>query len=395
MPTAPLIIVGAGPVGLSLGLALRQAGVPALILEHRSAIPQDHRATTLQPPTLEMLAGWGVLDQVLSHGRRIDRLQYWDWISRTLLADLDFSAIGEHTACPYRAHVHQWHLSQVLLDTLQADFPGTVHLGHKVVGVQDHGRSATVDVQTRDGSEHTLEASWVIACDGHGSTVRTRLGIGWQAEAAPQAFLTCAASLDVLEGMGGIASLATLFGTGGWTLMMQMREAVRFLFQSSGDRAVLTKDAMAARARTLLGPGAEGALAGVSMYTVRPALAETFRRGRVLLAGDSAHSAYPVGGTAMNCGIHDAFFLAGALITGGEAALDAYASSRRAWAHRQLIAQASESLRAVSARGPFRRQSRKRTLWRLGERPDEARIHLLRLSMLDDGQGQACLPAHD
>lgn len=94
---ADALIAGAGPVGLSLAAALTQAGLRVIILEASGELSSEARASTFHPPTLEMFAEWGVADQVIAHGRRIDRLQFWERASRELVADFDYQLIAKDT----------------------------------------------------------------------------------------------------------------------------------------------------------------------------------------------------------------------------------------------------------------------------------------------------------
>jgi 3-(3-hydroxy-phenyl)propionate hydroxylase len=81
-----VLVVGAGPVGLSLALGLAKAGIAVDVFEAEPTLSADPRASTWHPPTLEMFAGWGVADQVLARGAIVDRLQFWERASRALVA---------------------------------------------------------------------------------------------------------------------------------------------------------------------------------------------------------------------------------------------------------------------------------------------------------------------
>ncbi len=136
-------------------------------------------------------------------------------------------------------------------------------------------------------------------------------------------------------------------------------------------------------ARDLAGRGAPR-IKALGRYAVRQWVARRLRVGRVLLAGDAAHGAFPVGGTAMNAGMVDAAVLADAIWSGEEAALDAYDASRRAWVRDRLLAPASELMEAMAARWPRQRKARCQRIRDLADDPALARRHLLRLSMLGE-----------
>lgn len=385
--TPPVVVVGAGPVGLSLALALIVHSVPVVVLDQRPGIPNDMRATTVQPPTLELLSAWGVLDEALEAGRRVDRLQYWDWHRRELLADLDYALIGDDTPCPFRLHLPQARLCEILLGAIERLSPGTVRFGHKVTALREQGGQATATCRT-PGGEEMFTTPRLCGADGAQSTVRQAVGLELQEVGGADTFLTCTAAPGVLQALGAalpapLAPVAYLYERQDWAMVMEMADSVRFLFRAVADpQASLAREALATRMRGLLGPEAGDQLRGLGLYTVRQRIAERWLHGPVVLLGDAAHGSLPVGGTAMNEGIADAHQLARALLEGTPEALGAYESQRRAHVA-TLAAREGEAWKALNARGLWRRTSRNRYLRRLAERPIAARGHLLRVSMLE------------
>lgn len=380
----PVLIVGAGPVGLSLGLALRQAGIDTRVIDHRPGIPRDHRATTLQPKTLELFARWGVLDNILRAGVRVDRLQYWDWSRRpSLLAELDYRSILGDTACPYRVHLDQFTICDILLDALERSYPGTVLWGTKALELVDQGDHVSVTAIDREQQMFVFRASVLAAADGHGSTIRERLGISISGIGESVGFISAFAPLDAYED-SHLCDVCYLYDDAGWAMLMTMPDRIRMLLPSSGDADATSAKATEVLSRRFIGPDAKDKLRSLALYRVKPGVADRLRVGRVVLVGDAAHAAYPVGGTAMNFGIHDADVLVGALCVGAEEALDYYAVSRRNLAQEHLIKRANASLQALSAHGLWSRAGRARHLHGIAESPQKSREHLLRLSMLDE-----------
>ncbi|HHO52943.1 MAG TPA: FAD-dependent monooxygenase [Deltaproteobacteria bacterium] len=398
--TPPVVIVGAGPVGLALALALIHQGLPVVVLEQRLQIPNDLRATTVQPPVLEHLGAWGVLDEALAAGRRVSQLQYWDWPRRLLLAELDYTLIEGDTRCPFRLHLPQARLCEILLAAIERTRPGTVRFGHKVTSVVLHDDRAIVTTQIHGGGEETFTTPRLCGADGGHSVVRQAMGIELGDEGVADTFLACTADLDVLPIIEArlsraLAPASYLYASQDWALVMVMTDAVRFLFRAVPDPEVsLARDAINERMRRFLGAEIGGRLRGLGLYSVRQRVAPSWHQGPAALLGDAAHGNLPVGGTAMNEGILDAHHLAWALAEGTPRAMDAYSTQRRSCAL-SLEAQDSETWKALRARGIWRRFSRNQYLKRISIHPVAARAHLLRLSMLEDRIGGGAVPDLD
>ena len=124
---AEVLIVGAGPVGLSLALALARRGIPVRVFEAQPALSREARASTLHPPTLEMLAEWGTADAVIARGLRVSALQCWERAARELIAQFDYALIAGDTAFPFRLQCPQSTLTRVLLPAIQATGCAQVH----------------------------------------------------------------------------------------------------------------------------------------------------------------------------------------------------------------------------------------------------------------------------
>ncbi|MDX1379457.1 MAG: FAD-dependent monooxygenase, partial [Anaerolineales bacterium] len=98
---SPILIIGAGPVGLSLALALSRNGIPAEVFEADAELNTQIRASTFHPKTLEMFESWGVVDELIQHGYKVDRLQYWERAPRRLIADFSYDSVSKDTPYPY------------------------------------------------------------------------------------------------------------------------------------------------------------------------------------------------------------------------------------------------------------------------------------------------------
>ncbi|HSG45945.1 MAG TPA: NAD(P)/FAD-dependent oxidoreductase [Anaerolineales bacterium] len=162
---SPILIVGAGPVGLSLALALSRAGIPTEFFEADTELNTQNRASTFHPKTLEMFETWGVVDEVIKHGYKVDQLQYWERAPRRLIADFDYDSVSKDTPYPYRLQCPQHIATRVLKPAVEATETGKVHMGHKLVDFTDHGTHITARFESPDGIVERT-GSYIVGADG-------------------------------------------------------------------------------------------------------------------------------------------------------------------------------------------------------------------------------------
>ncbi len=187
MSRFPVIVVGAGPVGLVAAACLARGGVPVRVLEKGSGLSRESRASTFHPSTLDMLADLSLAEGLIEQGLIAPEIQF-----RTpedgVLAQFDFTEIADVTAHPYRLQAEQSKLTALAAERL-SDRPGFELLfDHAVTGVsQSEDR---VEVTCRhNGQDVILHASWLIGADGAGSVVRHSLGIEFEGFTWPERFL--------------------------------------------------------------------------------------------------------------------------------------------------------------------------------------------------------------
>ena len=384
----PVIVIGAGPVGLSLALSLLQRGRYVLVFEQRPTLAHDPRATTLQPPTLQMFHDHGVLAEMEARGRRVHALQYWDWPTRRRLAEVSLASLRSHLQTPYRLHVPQREVCQVLFAAIEALQPGTVQLGNRVESFTDHGEVVDLVVQ-QDGRQRMVRGSLLCAADGSRSPVRSALGIELVRTGEKTPFLTFETDLDggdVLEMQldGDLADSAWLVRKQGWGLFMRMADSVRFLVTVGEADARGMADAALKPLQTEMFAGQDVHCRYRAIYLVHQGIAERLHQGRVVLLGDAAHATFPVAGTAMNAGIHDAFELAGTVAV--EGSLADWAARRRAAVEHHVNTHARATSAALDTKRRGEKRSRDRYLAGLSA-PEAAREHVFWASMMERALG--------
>src|SRR5918999_917705 len=178
-----VLIAGAGPVGLSAANVLADAGVPVTVIEAEPRLPENLRASTFQPPTLDYLARFGATQRLIEMGRVAPRLQYRDrsgWV-----AEFDFGVIAAETQHPYRVQCEQFKLNQVLAERLAAKANARIEFGAEVRDVDERRGGALVTPS--DGKKNGGE--WLIGADRGRSRVREALGIRLEGFTWPERFL--------------------------------------------------------------------------------------------------------------------------------------------------------------------------------------------------------------
>jgi 3-(3-hydroxy-phenyl)propionate hydroxylase len=297
-----VLIAGAGPVGLAAANALADAGIEVLVLEAEPRLPRSLRASTFQPPTLDLLARFGATQQLIDMGRVAPKVQYRDragWV-----AELDFGVLKDDTAHPFRVQCEQYRLNEVLAARL-----GRVRYDAQVTGVEQDGDGVTVSV---NGAER-LRARYLIGADGGRSRVREALGIKLEGFTWPERFLVASTPFDFAAVMPRLADVSYFADPEEWFFLLRVRDVWRAMFPARPEETeadILCDTSIERRLQRVYAKAGLYEITHRTLYSVHQRVAASYGRGRVFLAGDAAHLNNPLGGMGMNGGIHDAFNLA-------------------------------------------------------------------------------------
>ncbi|WP_328905444.1 FAD-dependent monooxygenase [Streptomyces sp. NBC_00234] len=327
-----VLIVGAGPTGLALACDLARRGVTALVVEQAPALFPGSRGKGIQPRTREVLDDLGVGDAVRAHGAAApigmtwqdgERQGEYDMFRRA--APTDAEPYGEPWMMP------QWRTQEILLARLR-ELGGDVVLSTALTALTQDEHGVTAELSTGQ-----VRASYLVAADGGRSTVRRALGVAMAGESVDPAPMLVAdvriaeSALDRLSwhifmGESGYTTLCPLPGTADFQLVAQFKDGEPDT-SPEGVRALVA-------ARTHLAADDVTEVRWSSDFRPRAALADRFRVGRVLLAGDAAHVHSPAGGQGLNTSIQDAYNLGWklgmVLLHGADPALlDSYEEERR------------------------------------------------------------------
>jgi 3-(3-hydroxy-phenyl)propionate hydroxylase len=344
-----------------------------------------------------MLDGLGLADEIIPEGLKSPVYRFHDRVTRDVVAEFDLGDLAGELKYPYVLQYEQYKLVRKIL-ALHGDRPEfDVRFSHTVTGLAQHDDHVDVEVTLADGTRQTIRASYLVGCDGGRSTVRKEAGIEFVGFTYPEKFIKIGTYFDFMAHDGRVAIRNYFSDPGEWCNLFKVAGEPpkpgiwRFVVPMRVDETeeeAKSHEGMQARLRRFFPRDADYEIAYANVYTVSQRVAETFNRGRVLLAGDAAHVNNPIGGMGLNGGIHDAVNLAGKLarVWKGEAdagLLDLYTRQRHKAATDFTQAQTIANKKQLEERDPAMRARRLDELRRVGDDPAAARAYMRRAQLID------------
>lgn len=382
-----VVVVGAGPVGLTCAALLARAEIPVLLLEATATRGRELRASTWHPPTLDLLAELDLAQPLLARG-----LVSPTWQVRTHptgeRAVFDLALLRDDTAHPYRLQCEQQVYAELVEARLRTLPAATVRRGAQVVGLTQHANRVVVDFVGPDGAD-SCAADWLIGADGAKSAVRAAVGLQLEGSTYPETTLLATTTFPFERHLEGLSNVNYCWSPEGTFSLLRLPGQWRVSLYPDADESAddaLAPDAIEAKLQRIVPHGARYEVGEVRPYRIHQRIVSAYRAGRVFLAGDAAHLNSPSGGMGMNGGLHDAFNLCGKLVRvcrgEHESLLDRYDRERRPVAREQIIAQAHRNRTRMQERDPERRRATLADLQAIARDPVRAREYLLQSSMI-------------
>jgi 3-(3-hydroxy-phenyl)propionate hydroxylase len=390
-----IIVIGAGPVGLCLSLALAQADVRVTLIEQLrddNFLDQVPRAGTNHPATLEMFDRIGLYQKIEPRGIVAPVFHYWDRADNTRVAAFDHIHLKDDTRFPFVLQCERIKIVEEALAMAKAHPDIDLRMATTFTSFDQDTDGVTAHITNEAGENETIEGRYIVSGEGARSIVRKDLGIEFEGFTYPDRTLNIEVAYDFRT--HGYAERNYISDPTEWSNLFHWkgppdRWRVHFPTAPEEDEQALQRpEALQARLQGFLPRTGDYEICGSNLYIVHQRVAQKFRSGRAILAGDSAHVNSPIGAMGMNSGIHDAFNLADKLVRilrreAEETELDRYERQRRHVALQHTQAETIRNKRLLAERDPAVRRKNHDQLRRTSEDPKLARAFLLRSSLIE------------
>jgi len=338
----PVIVVGAGPIGMAAALDLGLHGVDALVLDDNNTVSVGSRAICFSKRALE------VLDRLGCGERMVDKGVTWNvgkvFFRDELVAQFDLLPEPGHKM-PAFINLQQYYLEEYMVERMNEFDSIEVRWKNRVIAIDDSAERTRVSVETPDGA-YDMTCDWLIVADGANSDARAMLGLESTGKVFEDRFLIADIVMKADFPPERWFNFDPSYHRGQSTLLHRQAENVwRLDFQLGWDKdpdEEKKPENIIPRVRAMLGDDVEFELEWASVYTFQCRRMPRFRKGRVLFSGDAAHQVSPFGARGANSGLQDTDNLAWKLklVMDGKAPerlLDSYCEEREAAADENLM----------------------------------------------------------
>jgi 2-polyprenyl-6-methoxyphenol hydroxylase-like FAD-dependent oxidoreductase len=366
--STPVLIVGAGPVGLALAGELGWRGVPCTLIEKTDGKIEHPKMDLVGVRTMEFCRRWGIADRVRDAPYPGDYPQDYVWLTALTGYELGREKFPGRAfeACPPESPQKRERVPQDMFDPIikawATAFPAVTMLHNtELIDFKDDGERVRATVRdVLSGAERTVDAQYMVGTDGGGSTVREKLGIGMSGHPAltytTNVIFRCP-DFDKLHDKGRGYRFIFIGPEGTWLTIVAINGGDRFRMSIVGtpEKITHTEDDIGAALERAMGKPFDYEILSVMRWVRRELVADHYGRGRVFMAGDAIHLTSPTGALGMNTGMQDAVDLGWKLEAvikgwGGPHLLDTYEVERKPVAVRNIKASTDNLQRMLAPR---------------------------------------------
>jgi 3-(3-hydroxy-phenyl)propionate hydroxylase len=395
-----VIVVGAGPVGAVTALGLVKKGIPVTLIEAEAEPPEDQRAATIHPPTVEMLVELGLEDEAFaddaSGGMTAPLFHFRDRITGELVAVFDISLLKGEVPYPFVVQWEQYKLVRAARPHIEASGLAEVRFSAKVTDLEQGADHVAVTLTNAEGGTEKIRGRYVIAADGGRSTVRRLADIEFEGFTWPERFIKIGTTFDFGATGRGFCTRNYFSDPKEWLNLFKVKgngppgiwRGIMPVPPEESDEQALSMDGIQRRLQGIHPRSGGYEIPYHALYAVHQRVATTFNKGRVLLAGDAAHVNNPIGGMGMNGGIHDAMNLTAKLADvwfsrAGPEVFDRYTRQRRKAQVDYVQAQTIQNKRSLEEKDPVIRRQHLDELRRISEDVKLHKQFLYRAALID------------
>ena len=383
-----ILITGGGPVGLFAAIRLTGFGIPVTLVEKNSTVSQNIRASTIHPPSLEMMAPYGINDEVFNNGLKVSQWQVRNHITGENVI-FDLKHIADETEFPYRVQCEQSKLCEIMNRLLKRQPLADIRYSTELLSATQDKNGVTIKVVKKKRKEE-LKGRFLIAADGGTSTIRGQLRIPFEGSTYPERTVLVTTPFPFHKHIEGLSSVTYCWQENGNFSLLQLpnqwRASLYFPEELSPEEA-LSEDRIQQQLHEIYPSVEPFTIYDKRVYRVHQRIVPKYNHGRILLAGDAAHLNSPSGGMGMNGGLHDAHNLTEKLNkiwSGGDLSLlDLYSRQRKPIAERQIIEQADQNRKRMTERDPTKRRKALAEMRAITEDPVKCKSFLMKSSMIE------------
>ena len=385
----PIVIIGAGPVGLITALRLSQLGMRSIIIEKNNAIQDELRASTFHPPTIEMLDELGIAKELISIGLKT---KHWQFRVHETgeKALFDLGHINKDTKYPFRLQAEQKELCRIATKKAETDKNIDLRMGHQLNNLFQNDELVEISVSVEGQSDYTVKTPLMVAADGGSSKSRDIMGLSFSGKTYPETTILVATEFPFHEHIQELSNVNYVWSDWGTYSLLRLPGIWRCsLYPDIGETIdqATTPESINEKLNRIVPDQKDFRIVEVRPYKIHQRILDTYVHGRVVFAGDAAHLNSPSGGMGMNGGIHDGWFLSESLkdiFLGGLplTRLGLYSDQRQKIAENEILKNADKNRSRMQERDKNHREAELVRLKKIASNPKRAREFLMKSSMI-------------